>query len=126
MRENLSAGFQNRSDTNQSVQPQSIVKSSKFQIEKKEASYYLLGENKGTDLLAFTCIYCTADLYLCLNPTCKTPVFSSCGTFCYKFENKKLKNDLSKYEYEHQVLSSCKLKHAIFKLKCKAKCGSVQ
>ena len=54
MRENLSAGFQNRSDTNQSVQPQSIFKGMKFQIEKKEASNYLLGENKGTDLLAFT------------------------------------------------------------------------
>ena len=47
MRENRSVGFQNRSDTNQFVQPQSLVKSLKFQIEKAEASYYLLGENKG-------------------------------------------------------------------------------
>ena len=56
MRENRSAGFQNRSDTNQSVQRQSIVKSLKFQIEKAEVSYYLLGKNKGTDhdLLAVT------------------------------------------------------------------------
>ena len=54
MLENRSVRFQNRPDTNQSVQPQSIAKSLKFQTEKEEASYYLLGENKGADLLAVT------------------------------------------------------------------------
>ena len=47
MRENLSVGFQNRSDINESVQPQSIDKSSKFQIEKKR------GIILSIDLLAF-------------------------------------------------------------------------
>ena len=54
MRENQSVGFQNRPDTNQSVQLQSIVKNLKFQTEKEEASNYLLGKNKGADLLAVT------------------------------------------------------------------------
>ena len=54
MREHQSVGFQNRPDTNQSVQLQSIVKNLKFQTKKEEASDYLLGENKGADLLAVT------------------------------------------------------------------------
>ena len=54
MRENRSVGFQDRPDTNQSVQLQSIVKNLKFQNEKEEASNYLLGKNKGADLLAAT------------------------------------------------------------------------
>ena len=68
MRENQSVGFQNRPDTNQSVRLQSIVKNLKFQTEKEEASNYLLGENKGADLLAVTVqliCYCTTDLCLC-------------------------------------------------------------
>ena len=54
MREVQSVGFQNRPDTKHSVQLQSIVKSLKFQTEKEEVSNYLLGENKGADLLAVT------------------------------------------------------------------------
>ena len=65
-REKKIFGFPTRSDTNQSVQPQKMATSLKFQIKQEEELYYPCSENKGADQL---CSYCTAgavtDLRLC-------------------------------------------------------------
>ena len=44
-RENLYSGFQIRSDTKRSVQPQKIPRGLKFQIYEEEGLYYLCSEN---------------------------------------------------------------------------------
>ena len=93
MRENQSVGFQNASDTNQSVQLQSIVKNLKFQTEKEEASNYLLGENKGADLLAVTVqLICVFVKML----HAKRRFSHHAAHFLTKRDFKKFKNDLSK------------------------------
>ena len=91
MRENRSVGFQNRADTNQSVQLQSIIKNLKFQTEKEETSNYLLGENKGTDLLAVTVqLICVFVKML----HAKRWFSQHAAHFCYK------KKDFKKSKYE--------------------------
>ena len=51
----LNLGFPTRSDTNQAVQPQEMVRCQEFQIYKAERLYYLhvctCSENKGADQL---------------------------------------------------------------------------
>ena len=42
-------GFPTRSDTNRAVQPQKLVRGSKFRIQEVEGLYYLRSENKGAD-----------------------------------------------------------------------------
>ena len=64
--------FLNRSDTNQSLQSQKMVRSLKFWIEKEEELYYLCSENRGFDQLGS---YCEADLHLCFC-ICRLWVFS--------------------------------------------------
>ena len=66
-----------RSDTNQSVQLQKMVRSLKFWILKVEELYYPCSENKGADQLRS---YCEADLRLCFR-ICKVLVFSCTGSF---------------------------------------------
>ena len=73
---NLSLGCSTRSNTNQAVQPQKMVRSLIFWIKNVEGLYYLCSENKGTDQLRN---YCRADdlrLCFCIG---KKQVFSSCG-----------------------------------------------
>ena len=65
-------GFPTRSDTNQAVQPQKMVRSLKFRIKKVEGLYYPCSENKGADQLRG---YREADQRLCFC-ICKKPVFS--------------------------------------------------
>ena len=43
-------GVKTRSDTNQAVQPQKMVRDLKFRIQEVEGLYYLCSENKGADL----------------------------------------------------------------------------
>ena len=54
-RETLTLGFQTRSDTNQAVQPQEMLRCQEFHIYKVEGLYYLhvctYIENKGADQL---------------------------------------------------------------------------
>ena len=64
--------FPTRSDTNQAVQSQKMVRGLKFLIKKEEGLYYLCSKNKGADQL---CGYRKADLRLCFR-MCKTLVFS--------------------------------------------------
>ena len=64
--------FLTRSDTNQAVQLQKMVRGLKFWIWKLEGLYYLCSENKGADQLRG---YGEADLRLCF-PKCKKLVFS--------------------------------------------------
>ena len=45
--ENLSLGFQTRSNTNQPAQPQKMARGLKFQIWEVEGLHYLCRENKG-------------------------------------------------------------------------------
>ena len=51
-----------RSDTNQVVHSQKMVRAWKFWNQKVKELYYLCSENKGTDQLRS---YCEADLHLC-------------------------------------------------------------
>ena len=51
-----------RSDTNQAVQSQQMVRGWKFWIQKVEELYYQCSENTGVDQ---PCSYCTADLRFC-------------------------------------------------------------
>ena len=74
---NLSSRFPTRSDTNQAVQPQKMVRDMKFWIQKVEALYYLCSENKGADQLRGNR---EADLHLCFR-ICKKPVFSQRGSY---------------------------------------------
>ena len=71
-RENLSAGFQTRSNTYPAVQPQKVTRGLKFGISEVEGLYYLCSENKGADQLRG---YHTSDLRLCFR-TCKKQVSS--------------------------------------------------
>ena len=61
-RVNLPSGFLTRSDTNQALQPQKMVRGLKFQIMEVEVLYLLWGENKGTDQLR---AHHAAELGLC-------------------------------------------------------------
>ena len=54
--------FPTRSNTNQAVQPQKMVRGLKFRIEVVEGLYYPCSENKGADQLRG---YRKADLLLC-------------------------------------------------------------
>ena len=72
VKENLSSGFPIRSDTNQAVQFQKMVRGLKFWIYVIEELYYLCRENKGADQQHG---YRTADLRLCFR-ICQTQVFS--------------------------------------------------
>ena len=54
--------FLTRSDINQAVQLQKMVRGWKFRIKIVEGSYYLCCENKGADQLRS---YREADLHLC-------------------------------------------------------------
>ena len=45
------SGFLTRSETNQSLQPQKMARSLKYQIKEAEGLYYICSENKGTDQL---------------------------------------------------------------------------
>ena len=66
-----------RSDTNQAVQPQKIVRGLKFQIKVVEGLYCPYSENKGADQLRD---YREADLRLCFRIICKKPVFLEHGS----------------------------------------------
>ena len=72
-----SSGFPTRSDTNQSVQSQKMVRAMEFRIYEVEGLYYPYSENKGADQLRG---YCKADLHLCFR-ICKKTVFSQRGSF---------------------------------------------
>ena len=61
-----------RSDTNQAVQLQKMVRGLNFRIYEVEGLYYPCSENKGADQQSG---YREADLCLCFR-TCKKPVFS--------------------------------------------------
>ena len=58
---NLSSGLSTRSDTNQTAQPQKMVRGLKFWIKEVWELYYLCSENKGADQLRG---HCAADLCL--------------------------------------------------------------
>ena len=64
--------FPTRSDTNQAVQLQKMIRGLKFRIWKVEGLYYLCNENKGADQLRG---YREAYLRLCFR-ICKMLVFS--------------------------------------------------
>ena len=70
--ENRSSGFPTRSDTNQAVQQQKIVRGLKFRIKEVKGLYYPCSENKVDDQLHG---YGEADLRLCFR-ICKKLVFS--------------------------------------------------
>ena len=59
--QNLSSGFQTRSNTNQAVQAQEMARGLQFGIYEVEGLYYLCSENKGADQPRS---YCAADLQL--------------------------------------------------------------
>ena len=65
-----------RSDTNQAVQSQKMVRGWKFQIYEEEGLYYPCSENKDADQL---CSKCTAELRLCFR-LCKLLVFLCIGS----------------------------------------------
>ena len=65
-------GFSTRSDKNQAIELQKMVRYLKFRIKKVEGLYYPCSENKGADQL---CGNREADLRLCFH-ICKNPVFS--------------------------------------------------
>ena len=69
-----------RSDTNQAVQSQKIIRGWKFCIYKVEELFYLCSENKGADQLRS---YCEADLRLCFR-LCRLLVFPCTGSFSIK------------------------------------------
>ena len=50
--ENRSPEVPTRSDANQAVHPQKIVRGLKFQIKEVQGLFYLLSENKGADQYA--------------------------------------------------------------------------
>ena len=62
-RQNLSSGFPTRSETNQTVQPQKMIRGLNFWIKEEEGLVYLCSENEGADPL---CGFRAADLRLCL------------------------------------------------------------
>ena len=66
-----------RSDTNQAVQSQKMVRGLKFWIQKVEKLYYPCSENKGVDQLRS---YCEADLRLCFR-LCRLLVFPCGGSY---------------------------------------------
>ena len=66
-----------RSDTNQAVQSQKMVRSLKFRILKEEEVYYPCSENKGADQLRG---YREADLCLCFR-LCRLMVFPFGGSY---------------------------------------------
>ena len=53
-RENLSSGFQTRSDTNRAVQLHQMARGLKVWIKEVEKLYYICSENKGADQLHVT------------------------------------------------------------------------
>ena len=65
-----------RSDTNQAVQSQKMVRGSKFWIKKVEKLHYPCSENKGADQLRG---YREADLRLCFR-LCRLLVFPCSGS----------------------------------------------
>ena len=69
-------GVSDKSDTNQAVQPQKMVKGLKIRIQDVEGLYYPCSKTNGADQLRN---YCAADLCLCFL-ICKMQVFSQRGS----------------------------------------------
>ena len=83
----------NRSDTNQAVQSQKMVRSLKFRIYEGKELYYPCSENKGADQLRS---YCEADLRLCFH-LCRLLGFP-CGCSNTSSKAAGLFSVLTKYE----------------------------
>ena len=71
--ENLALGCPTMSDTNLTVQPQTMTRTLKFLIEEVEILYHLCSKNKGSDQLH---TYHAANLQRFFFRICKRQVFS--------------------------------------------------